>query len=71
MNTEDRFINIETKVAYQEDLINELNKVVCKQQDQIDSLIHASEKFKKRLEIIEVSKDELIDPPINERPPHY
>lgn len=36
--TEQRIIAIETKIAYQEDTIAQLNEVVCKQQTQIDAL---------------------------------
>ncbi|HUL11199.1 MAG TPA: SlyX family protein [Methylococcaceae bacterium] len=35
---ENRIINIETKLAYQEDAVRELNDVLCLQQKQIDQL---------------------------------
>ena len=36
--SEDRLIDIETKLAYQEDLLESLNQLVIKQQDRIDML---------------------------------
>ena len=36
--SEDRFLDIETKLAYQEDLVESLNQVVSDQQRQIDAL---------------------------------
>ena len=38
MPTKDSLIELETKLAYQENLLEELNKVVCRQQNQIDDL---------------------------------
>jgi SlyX protein len=38
MNDE-RLIDIETKLAFQEDIIQELNQVISRQQQQIDQLI--------------------------------
>ena len=38
MPTKERLIELETKLAYQENLLDELNNVVCRQQDQIDDL---------------------------------
>ena len=36
--TEDRLVNIETKIAFQEDLLEELNKIVYQQQQKLDQL---------------------------------
>ena len=38
MSTKDSLIEVETKLAYQENLLEELNNVVCRQQNQIDDL---------------------------------
>jgi SlyX protein len=38
MPTKDSLIELETKLAYQENLLEELNNIVCRQQDQIDEL---------------------------------
>ncbi len=34
----DRIIELETKLSYQEDMITQLNDVVCRQQNQIDEI---------------------------------
>lgn len=38
MNTEDRFIDIEIKLAHQEHMVESLNQRVIEQQQQIDKL---------------------------------
>jgi SlyX protein len=66
---ESRVIEIEIKVAYQEDLIQELNKIVSQQQQQIDRLEATckllNERIKSLLDI--AGGEETIDQP----PPHY
>ena len=47
--SEERITEIETKLAYQEDTIQALNNVVCKQQDQLDQLQLACETLIERL----------------------
>jgi SlyX protein len=70
---EDRLIDIETKIAFQEDLVQELNKVVCLQQKKIDQLeaICKSliEHIRSLSEAVAEGKGEgnILD----ERPPHY
>ena len=39
---DDRLVEVETKLAYQEDTIQQLNEVICRQQDQIDALLYFS-----------------------------
>lgn len=39
---EERLINIETKIAYQEDLIEELNKTIYQQQQKLERLSKAA-----------------------------
>jgi len=67
--SEDRFLDIETKLAYQEDLVESLNKVVSDQQRQIDALEKTCRKMADRLmdlsEAFEATQVE--DAP----PPHY
>ena len=38
-NTEQRLIDLEIKVSFTEDLVEQLNQVVVRQQQQIDALI--------------------------------
>lgn len=66
LNSEERFIEIEIKVANQENLIEQLNSVLYEQQKQIDLLERA---------IKELKKSSLADGndigPHNVKPPHY
>jgi SlyX protein len=69
MPTKDSLIEIETKLAYQENLLEELNNVVCRQQDQIDEL-HLkvrSLQDKANEHAIDVGTDGME----TEIPPHY
>ncbi|MEQ3635255.1 MAG: SlyX family protein [Thalassolituus sp.] len=67
--SEERFLDVETKLAYQEDLVESLNKVVSDQQRQIDTLEKTCRKMANRLmdlsEAFEATQVE--DAP----PPHY
>jgi SlyX protein len=69
MPTKDSLIELETKLAYQENLLEELNNVVCRQQDQIDDL-HV------KLRLLQERANELAagaspDEMEVEIPPHY
>ena len=68
-NNEERIIELETKISYQEDLIQELNKHVIEQQNRIDSLSVMCEVLKDQL------KEVLTNLPgttaSEEKPPHY
>ncbi len=66
----DRLIDIETKIAFQEQTIKELNDVVYEQQNQIDKLSATCDALVKR--IMEMADTGMgSDAPANERPPHY
>jgi SlyX protein len=69
MNEENRFITIETKLAHQEFLLEELNQVVYRQQLQIDQLEKKIASVIKRVENALVTGDEIG--PAGEKPPHY
>ena len=45
---EDRLVAIETKLAYQEKTLKDLNDVVCEQQEEIDALNAKYDKLVKR-----------------------
>lgn len=64
--SEDRIINIETKIAHQELLIEELNKVIYDQQKAIDILEKRITSLSQRLQ--EFTEDVG---PANQKPPHY
>ncbi len=65
---ESRLIDIETKLAYQEDTLLKLNDIVCEQQQQIHKLEATNrlliERFK---EITSTDQEQNSDQP----PPHY
>lgn len=60
---DERLIHIETKLAHQELLIDELNQVIYKQQETIDQL-------EKALKIL-IKQVRPATGPANEKPPHY
>ncbi|HUV08982.1 MAG TPA: SlyX family protein [Spirochaetia bacterium] len=66
---EDRLVDIEIKLFYQEETIKELNSVVCEQQKQIDQLELVCKVFESQIKDL----PEAIGgkPPLNEKPPHY
>jgi SlyX protein len=66
---EDRIIELEIKVAYQEDLIQELNKIVGQQQQQITRLEATCKLLNERIKSLSnvISAEESID----QSPPHY
>lgn len=67
MNHEDRFINLEIKLAQQEDLVDELNKTIYRQERRIDQL---EAMVTKMAEHVRTLRD-TGQAPLNEPPPHY
>ncbi len=63
-----RLMDIETKIAYQEHMLSELNEVLFQQQKSIDELKKNMEFLRNRL--IDVG-DMVSTDPGNEKPPHY
>lgn len=66
---DDRLIDIETKLAHQEDLVNELNNVITDQQARITRLEELSRSLIDRVR--SMSDGESSGNPSDERPPHY
>lgn len=66
---EERLVAIETKITFQEDLIEELNKTVYQQQKKLDRLEAICESLVRHIESMAESKNEGM--PAHERPPHY
>jgi SlyX protein len=60
---EQRLIALETKITFQEELLAQLNEVVCAQRQQLDRLEKTVRKLMDRLEC----QDEIKV----EKPPHY
>jgi len=65
---EERLMNIEIKIARQEDLVETLNQQVYEQQRKIDELTALCTAMARRIGELTAANDQN---PINERPPHY
>ena len=69
---EQRLIEIESKIAYQDDTIFQLNDVLCKQQNQIDRLENLTQQLLGRVrDLSENSAGSAENSAVDERPPHY
>ena len=66
--SEDRFQDLEMKVAFLDDTVNKLDKTVTLQQLQIEELKHQLQHSHKQLVNM---KDSLKDQTTDEPPPHY
>lgn len=67
--TEERFVDIETKLAYQEDMIEELNKVIYQQQLQLNQLEAICTTLARNIQTLAAAGSEGRT--VHERPPHY
>ncbi len=65
---QNRIVELETQVAFQEDTIEQLSKVISKQQRQLDRLQQEIILIKKRIEEQQPSVTAVTT---EERPPHY
>jgi len=63
---DNRFIDIEIKLAHQEHLVESLNERIYQQQQQIDKLENLIAAMAER-----IRTRDSAQVPINERPPHY
>ena len=68
---EDRIIELEIKLAYQEDLLQSLNEVVVDQQLHISRLQETCKLLNEKLKSLAQSLSQQSGPIIDERPPHY
>jgi SlyX protein len=69
MSIENRIVDIEIKVACQEDLIDELNQTVYRQQKKIDELEALCSALARHVKDMRDAATERG--PANEPPPHY
>jgi SlyX protein len=67
VSNEDRFVDIEIKLAHQEDMVESLNQVVYQQAKRIDQL----EKMVNQLAEHIRNNAQSGPNPVNDRPPHY
>lgn len=64
-----RLENIETKISYQEDLIEELNKVVYQQQQKLNQLEAVCKSLSRHIQSLAEAGNESKT--TSEMPPHY
>lgn len=67
MSNEDRFVDIEIKLAHQEDMVEELNQVVYQQSRRIDQLEAIVSQLAEHIR----NNAQSGANPVNEPPPHY
>ncbi|MGQ0501595.1 MAG: SlyX family protein [Panacagrimonas sp.] len=67
--TEDRFIDLETRLAYQDDTLRVLSDTIARQQQQIDRLEQVCRQLIERLK--SPPQDTFNGTAADERPPHY
>ncbi|NBV75584.1 MAG: SlyX family protein [Methylococcaceae bacterium] len=70
MNT-DRIIEIEIKLAYQEELIQVLNETITEQQLQLRKLEETCRLLNEKLKSLAQNLPDRSSATLNERPPHY
>ena len=66
---EDRLIELETKLAFQETTIHKLDEVVTQQQNQLDILQAAIQELHERMK--SMAEETVRDPADEPPPPHY
>lgn len=69
MTTDDRLVDIEIKLARQEDLVDTLNQTVYQQQKKIDELEALCAALARHIREMRDAANERG--PANEKPPHY
>lgn len=65
---DDHLVKIETKLSYQEDLLDQLNSIIIRQQKEIDSLKRELLLLQQKITTINESTENNN---MDERPPHY
>lgn len=69
MHQEERMVDIEIKLARQDDMLEELNTLVYRQQLKIDQLETLCAALARRIK--DTADNNNAGQPANERPPHY
>lgn len=67
MSQEDRLVDIEIKIAHQEDLVETLNQTIYRQGRRIDQLEAMVAALADHIRTLQSSRQG----PVNEKPPHY
>ncbi len=66
---EERMVDIETKITFQDNTLQELNDVIYRQQKQIDQLEAICQSLIERVKAL--SEQSTSGVPEDEKPPHY
>jgi len=66
---EEEIIELQTRLAYQEDWLQRLNEVIYRQQQQIDRLQVLSDELLQRVRTL--AESGAAEPPEDDTPPHY
>lgn len=66
-----RIIELETRLAFQEDTLNELNAVIARQDHEVILLRQQVALIAKRLDDYSYSQEQGSTQASHERPPHY
>ena len=69
---EERFIELEIKIAYQDDLLQALNDIVAQQQQQIDRIEYSHKIISEQLKrlLLKETQEQSMQPE-HDIPPHY
>ena len=65
---ENEVLELEIKISYLEDYVNQLNTIVIKQGDKIERLIAANKQLGDKINLLE---ENIKEPTDNTPPPHY
>jgi len=70
-DTRARIEELETRFAYQEQMLDELNDIIVRQQSQIDQLEVLGRHLLEKLRELNTSQDAQSDDDNLQQPPHY
>jgi SlyX protein len=68
--SEDRIVELESRLAWQDDLLDQLNRTVTRQEQRISELERYLELVSERYRALSETVDALT-PPEDSAPPHY
>ncbi len=69
--TDQRLVDLEMRVAFQEDTINQLNEVIVEMRDQIDGLLQSQRRLLDQVRELRAQPADASADPAAEVPPHY
>jgi SlyX protein len=68
---EEQLIDVQTRIAYQEDTLAQLNEVITRQDAEIIQLKQQLRLLAQRIDEMQRNPSQAGDEITNERPPHY